>query len=143
MRWLLVVGMVVLAGCTMCTLKLVRGSLRFELPDTEANALTAAPSTIEACIDDTCWSDALDETGTGSVTSFNGPARLLEITREQRDGGVSLGVTAGATSDVSLTLSRDGGIVFTHAWSNVTFEKTEPNGPGCGELYQLEAPLTF
>lgn len=135
-----------LSSCQRCTLKLVVGELAFVLPDAEASALTLAPSTIETCIDGTCWSDDLDETGQGSITIFNAQSRELAITRTKPTGGPNgarSSVPAEEKSDVSLTISRDGGTVFTRQWADAEFVSTEPNGQGCGELYLLKSPLTF
>ena len=143
MRRLLLVSLSVFASCTTCTLLLYIPQLTFVLPQAEADALTAAPAEIATCLNGTCWANPFDPATVGEDVTFDAQTRHLVVDQRIHDGGVTYGVNGQVDSTVSLTVSRDGGTLFTHEWTGVTFEAIEPNGQGCGIAYRLKAPLTL
>lgn len=143
MRRLFAVGALVLAGCSVCTDLLYIPQLTFVLPQTEADALTADTSSVATCLNGTCWSNAFDPTGSNPDVTFDAQTRHLVVNQQFHDGGTTIGVNGQVDSTVSLTVSRDGGTLFTHEWTGVAFEAIEPNGQGCGIAYRLKEPLSL
>jgi hypothetical protein len=144
---LLVAGL--FAACRACPQLLIIPHLTFVLPENEANALTAAPAEVRTCLDSTCWTLSTDTMGnTNDTNAFNAitfapQTRQLSVSTEVWDGGTGRVLSATENSTVTLTVSCDGGTLFTHDWSKPEFEKTEPLGEGCGVFYQLKSPLAF
>lgn len=139
------VSALALAGCAVCNDLFYIPTLNFVLSQSAANQLVdAASSEISTCINTTCWSNTVDASGSNAMdVTFDPTTRQLNVTQFVRDGGTVTAVNGQTGASVSLTVSRDGGTVFTHEWNSVAFEVIEPNGPGCGVAYKLKSPLTF
>ncbi len=135
---------VVLAGCKVCTDLFYVPTLSFTLSQTTAEQLTAGPCEVGTCLNGTCWTNDVDATGNkiGDVV-FDSASRKLAVSQLVRDGGTVTAVNGQTDSTVSLTVSRDGGTVFTREWKGVAFEAFEPNGEGCGVAYKLKDTLSF
>jgi len=135
---------VVLAGCKVCNDLFYVPTLSFTLSQTAADQLTAAPSEVGTCLNGTCWTNAVDATGNALTdVHFDSASRKLAVSQLIHDGGTVTAVNGQTDSTVSLTVSRDGGTVFTREWKGVAFEAFEPNGEGCGVAYKLKDTLSF
>ena len=140
------VAAVVFASCgELCNQRLDIPVLTFELPEAEATSLELGPSLVRTCLRDTCWSSDFTPPASGWL-QYDAQTRRLSV--EQRhlvDGGTNgqnVILKGAPMSDVSLEVSRDGGVLFSHAWEDVVFDDGKVNGSSCGGR-ETSPVLTF
>ncbi len=103
--------------------------LKFDLPPAAATQLELGPSTVRTCLRDTCWSVDFDPSGASEWITYNAETRLLRVQQSHSaDGGANVILSGAPKSDVSLEVTRDGGVLFGHAWTDVSFEDGVPEG---------------
>lgn len=122
-----------------CTKADTLSFISFQLSQEAAEQLVVAPVTVKTCFNGACWDTAFDVNDTSQGfdnPSFDESSRVF--TQRQL-------ATPGDSAEVTFTASRDGGVLFTHAWSNVKFDHVFPNGALCGgDGYTLkDGPLKF
>lgn len=135
MRWNLFVALV-LSAC--CTQKALIAGIVFELSQDAADALVQAPADVHMCIDSACWDETYVPDAGPSINeglSFDETSRTLWMRQW---------ASPGNTADVTLTATRDGGVLFTREWTGVKFIHKFPNGELCGgDGYVPEGTVKF
>ncbi|PZR13551.1 MAG: hypothetical protein DI536_12425 [Archangium gephyra] len=130
MNRVIVLAALVLAACgEICPDVLHIPVLTFELPEAEATAFDQAPCVVTTCLDDTCWEGTANPSN--SLITWNVDTRRLQVEQRRVVNGTSTIVRGAPSSDVSLSASRDGGVLFIHRWDDVPFDDGSKPGTSC------------
>ncbi len=130
-------GSMLFSGCGMvpraCTEIGCNSGVTFELGQQSALFEINKPVQIRACIESDCTVDSLTVTATGdSAYFFSTQGRFeLDVANDRLIYRTQAQQIGEGRKSVSLAFTREGTVVLEETREDVTFDRSQPNGPGC------------
>lgn len=138
-RFVAAAALLIFSACgERCPLILHVPQLRFELSEAAADSFERnGEVSVETCLNTTCWAKPVLAVRPGPYgATWHSETRLLTLEQSVPVPGDPNGartyVSGAPKSDVSLTMSADGGVLFTRTWADVPFNVESAEGSTCG-----------